>query len=411
MQVQDPYGGQLLTVFEIRTAADLAAPIVVDSTTMPRPVVTTVGNATGVATAQVPAGKLSSGGTYYWHASSRDEAGLWSSWGLWYSFTVDTTPPTVSNVTSNQYKWKQWGATVGTPGTFSFTASGADEYTWDVDGGAATTTTAASANYTPTTDMVHTMHVKAKDKAGNTSGTYDYQFWVSPVPEAYSLWKFDEADPVKTAADSGSGFSAKKPGSLGGGARFVSGYLGNAVHLSGSPDVVTTSGPVLDTTKSFTVMAWVRPTDLAAQQKQTILAQDGPTASRFELQYNKNANGGLGGWCFTMTGDSSGGGAVSACADGQSAGLPTTGTWVHVAGRYDQATGKMRVYVMGDPRSCGGEVAEVNAAASWSATGSFAIGRGWSAGAGTSYWRGDIDDARAYQRVLTDFEICQQAAQ
>lgn len=411
-QVQDPYGGTLQTAFEIRTAPDLSATIVVSSTTMPRSFVTTVGNATATATSQVPAGYLAAGATYYWHATTVDEAGLWSGWGPWYSFTVDTTPPVVSNVASSQYPWKAWGATVGTAGTFAFTATGADEYTWDVDDGSATTTTLTSVSYTPVTDMVHTLHVRAKDKAGNTSSTYDYQFWVSPVPNAYSLWTFNESDPATTAADTGSGFSAPKPGTLGGSAHFVPGYLGNAVSLSGPPsDRVTTSGPVLDTTKSFTVMAWVRAADLAAQTEQTILAQDGATASRFELQFRQDANGGVGGWCLTMSGDSGGGGAVSACADGQSVGVPSNGTWVHVAGRYDTVTGKIRVYVMGDTQFCAGEVAEATAPAPWSATGSFAIGRGWSGGAGVSYWRGDIDDARAYQRVLSDSEICQQALQ
>ncbi|PWR13652.1 hypothetical protein DKT69_20145 [Micromonospora sicca] len=411
-QVQDTYGGTLQTAFEIRTAASLTATIVVSSTTMPRSYVTTVGNATGIATSQVPAAMLTSGSTYYWHATTVDEAGLWSGWGPWYSFTIDTTPPTTPSVGSTQYPLKQWGATVGTAGTFAFTASGADEYTWDVDGGSATATASTSVTYTPATDMVHTMHVKAKDKAGNTSSTYDHQFWVSPATNAYALWTFDESDPATTAADSGTGFSSHSPGTLGGGAHFVPGYLGNAVHLSGPPaDRVTTSGPVLDTTKSLTVMAWVRAADLAAQTEQTILAQDGATASRFELQYRKDANGGAGGWCFTMSADSSGGGAVTACATGQSVGLPSNNTWVHVAGRYDQVTGKMRVYVMGDPLSCAGEMTEATAPAGWSATGSFAIGRGWSSGAGVSYWRGDIDDARAYQRVLSDSEICQQASQ
>ncbi|SIQ84759.1 Concanavalin A-like lectin/glucanases superfamily protein [Micromonospora avicenniae] len=409
-QVQDRFGGKLETAFEVRTAADLAAPIVVSSTTMPRAFVTTSGNATGTATSQVPAGKLVAGTTYYWHATSVDEARLWSGWGPWYSFTIDTSPPAVSAVASTEYPQKAWGAMVGSAGSFAFTASGADEYSWDVDGGSATTTTSPSASFTPTTDMVHTLHVKAKDKAGNTGSTFDYQFWVSPQPEAYSLWTFDETDPAKTAADTGAGFSSQKPGTLGGTAHFVPGKLNNAVHLSGPPaDRVTTSGPVLDTTKSFTVMAWVHAADLAAQTQQTILAQDGDTASRFELQYRKDANGGAGGWCFTMSGDSGGGAQVSACADGQSAGLPSN-DWVHVAGLYDQVTGKMRAYVMGGDLRCAGEVAEADAPTSWSATGSFAIGRGWSNGAGVSYWRGDIDDARAYQRVLSDAEICQQAS-
>lgn len=411
-QVRDPYGGRLETAFEIRTAADMTAAVVVSDTTMPRSVVTTVGDATGAATSQVPAGLLEAGRTYYWHAMSQDEAGLSSGWGPWYSFTIDTTAPTVSNVTSSQYPSQAWGATVGTAGTFSITGSGADEYSWDIDGGSTTTTSSASVGYTPVTDMVHTMHVKAKDKAGNVSDTYNYEFWVSPMANAHSLWKFDESDPATTAADTGAGFSSPKPGRLAGSAHFVAGYLGNAVHLSGSPsDQVTTNGPVLDTTKSFTVMAWVRASDLAAQTEQTILGQDGATASRFELQYRKDANGGAGGWCFTMSGDSGGGSKTTACATGQAVGLPTNNTWVHVAGRYDHVTGKMRVYVMGDTLTCMGEVTEITAPTAWSSTGSFVIGRGWSGGTGVSYWHGDVDDARAYQRLLSDTEICQQASQ
>ncbi|MEU4556530.1 LamG-like jellyroll fold domain-containing protein [Micromonospora violae] len=401
-QVQDRFGGKLGTSFEIRTSPSLTGTIVVSNTTMPFTFVTTVGNATGIATSKVPAGYLSAGVTYYWHAMTMDEAGLWSGWGSWYSFTIDNTPPNISAVASTQYPSKVWGATLGSPGTFAFTAAGAAEYVWSVDGGSATTTTLASASYTPATDMVHTMRVQAKDTAGNISGAFDYQFWVSPVPNAYSLWTFDETDPARTAADTGSGFSTRKPGALRNGARFVPGKLNNAVHVSGTTgDDVVTSGPVLDTTKSFTVMAWVRPSDLAAQPLQTFVMQ-GNLAPRFVLQYRQDANGGQGGWCFGLTGtDVKDAPKTVACA-GQFVGKPTNGEWVHVAGRYDRVTGKMRVYVMGDPQSCAGEVAESTAPALWSATGAFVIG---------GFWWGDIDDVRAYQRVLSDSEICQQASQ
>ncbi|MEU1840288.1 LamG-like jellyroll fold domain-containing protein [Micromonospora chersina] len=419
-QVQDRFGGVLETAFEIRTAPDLAAAVLVSSSTMPRSFVTTVGSATGVATSRVPT-TLSGRGTYYWHATTKDEAGLWSGWGDWYSFTIDVDPPTFGGVASTQYPEKAWGATVGTPGTFSIknwgtagtsgTTGAGDEYVWSVDGGSTTTTASSPINYTPATDMVHTMRVQAKDVAGNVSAASDYQFWVSPLPNAYSLWAFDETDPARTAEDTGSGFNAKNPGALGGAAGFVAGKLNNAVHLTGAAgDEVKTSGPVLDTTKSFTVMAWVRPTDLNGQPVQTILGQDGATASRFQLQFRQDANGGAGGWCFSVAGDNTGGSRVLACA-GQTVGKPTNNDWVHVAGRYDQVTGKMRVYVMGDPNSCAGEVSEATAPASWSATGPFVIGRALSASAGLAYWRGDIDDARAYQRVLSDTEICQQASQ
>ena len=415
-QVRDTYGGTLQTAFEIRTAADLAATIVVSSTTMPRPFVTTAGGATAVATSQVPAGKLTSGATYYWHATTVDEAGLWSGWGPWYSFTIDTSPPQAPVISSVEYPWKQWGQTVGMKGTFTFPAVGADEYAWEVDGGTSTTTTLASTDYTPTSDMVRTMHVTAKDKAGNTA-TSTYEFWVTAMPNAFSLWTLNETEPSRTAADTGSGFTPSKTGALNGNAHFVGGKMGNALrtNVNGTVDgYAATSGPVLDTTKSFTVMAWVRPTSVGPDTTvpvQTFLAQDGTNISRFELQYNKSANGGAGGWCFTMAGgDSSGSASAVACA-GTGTRAPSKDVWMHVAGRYDQAAGQMSVYVMGDPQSCTGQSTTTNAPAPWSATRDFTMGRGISGAAGTTYWRGDIDDARAYQRALTPDEICRQADQ
>lgn len=411
-QVQDPYGGTLDTYFEIRTAADLAAPIVAGTSVMPVSTVSVTGNATAVASSQVPAGLLTTGTTYYWHATTKDSSGLWSGWGDWYSFTVDTAPPVISSVVSSQYPAKTWGATVGSPGIFTPNASGADEVTWNVDSEAPTTTNQVSFGYTPYLDMMHVLHITAKDRAGNVSTTFHHEFWASPATNGYTQWRFDESDPAKTTADTGWGFSAPRNGQLAGSAHFVPGYRGNAVHFSGTTgDQVTMGGPVVDTTKSFTVMAWVRASDLAAGTEQTIIAQSGATADRFQLQYRQDANGGMGGWCFNATTDSSGKGRVSACANGQTVGLPTNNTWVHLTGRYDQATGVLRVTVTSDPQSCASETVVVSAPTPWSATGMFAFGRGLSGGVATSYWRGDVDDSRAFQRLLSDSEICQQAAQ
>jgi hypothetical protein len=87
------------------------------------------------------------------------------------------------------------------------------------------------------------------------------------------------------------------------------------------------------------------------------------------------------------------------------------GQWTHVAGVRDTASGTIRVYVMGDPDSCGGEMAEAAYTASWSAGGPFVIGRARANGAAADWWKGGVDDVRAYQRVLSASEICQQAAQ
>lgn len=409
--VSDPYNGNLRTVFEVRASASATATLVAGNS-LAAPVTTA---APGTATWKVPTNKLVGGTTYYWRAQSTDENNLTGSWSGWQTLTVDTAAPALPTVDSTQYPERAWGALVGTAGTFTLTG-GSDmaDFSWQVDAGPVTTVTAtgtgpktATAPHTPPTDMVHTLNVTAKDIAGNISGVRAHQFWVSPLPEKYARWKLDETSGT-TAADSGTGSSTLSPGTLAGPVSFGAGYLGNGATFGGPDARITAAGPVLDTTRSFTVLAWVRAANLNAAGQQTILSQDGTLASRFQLQFRQDANGGTGGWCFSMRA-TDGDTPTSTCTDGSAWGLPSNGVWVHLAGVYDAVTGTIRVYVMGEPFSCGGESAATSFTGNWSATGPFVIGRGLAGGAGAEHWRGDVDDVHAFQRVLSAAEICQQA--
>ncbi|HWH00671.1 MAG TPA: LamG-like jellyroll fold domain-containing protein, partial [Pilimelia sp.] len=422
VNASDPYGGQLRTYFEVRATASATGTLIASTTT---PVVGTASGAAAVPAAwQVPAAKLASGGTYYWRAYTRDENNLASAWTAFQTVTVDTTAPAAPSISSAQYPLKQWGASVGTAGTFTLTGS-ADvyNYTWWVDGGANTTTAASSVSYTPPKDMVHTFTAKARDKAGNTSADTDHQFWVSPLPNRCWNWRLDEAA-GSTAADSGNSDPndpvcapigatvTAQPGTLSGSVGFGPGYLGNAATFSGTGGQITTAGPVLDTTKSFTVMAWVRAADLSADGSQTVLGQDGVNVSRFVLRYRAQANNGAGGWCFGMrTSDAAGTQPVYACATGAvgDSVRPSVGQWVHLAGVYDATTGEIQVHVMGNEQYCSGEMVSTPFTGSWSASRAFAIGRALEAGAPAHHWRGGIDQVYAHQRVLSPAEICQQA--
>jgi hypothetical protein len=325
-------------------------------------------------------------------------------------------------VTSTRYPFKVWGGAVGAAGTFTMTgAAEVARFTWSVDSGPSTTVPAtgttsktATVSYTPATDMVHTLRVTARDAAGNASGVYNYEFWVSPVANRYSYWKFDESSGTN-AADSGAGGSAMSPGTLSGTVAFGPGYpipggTGRGASYSGGSGQIVASDPVLDTTKSFTVMAWVRPTTLTGGQ--TVLSQDGVNVSRFLLRYDNTVNGGAGGWCFGMRpGDANASNVIQACATGTvgSSTRPVVGQWVHVAGVYDPTTNTIQVHVMGNQDSCDGEMAQTSFTGAWSATGRFAIGRAKAAGVNANHWRGDIDDVYAFQRKLGSVEICQRA--
>ncbi|MDP9819875.1 LamG domain-containing protein [Spirilliplanes yamanashiensis] len=414
--VSDPYKGNLRTTFEVRTAASATATLVSSGT---------VTDASGTSAEWTVAASLANGSTYYWRAQSKDENNLTGDWSAWQTLVVDTTPPTGLVVTSDEYPYKAWGASVDTKGTFAFTgATGAADYTWSVDQGAATQTAQASAVYTPTKDMVRTMRVVATDVAGNKAPEVVHQFWVSPLPNRCWNWRLDESSGT-TAADLGNTDAADpvcgpltgatvqaQPGTLSGAVSFGPGYLGNAASFTGLGQIQL-GGPVLNSRKSFTVMAWVRPADLAAGPEQAVLSQDGEQTSRFALMYRKDANGGAGGWCFVLRDTDTGGtGPTMACATGEegSSARPAANAWVHLGGVYDAAANRVQIHVMGNQESCDGEMVSAPAGPAWEG-GSFVIGRGKAGGAAAHHWRGSIDQVYAHQRVLSAFEICQQAIQ
>jgi hypothetical protein len=424
VMVSDPDLGQLSTTFEIRAGASDTATLVTDNAAAP-----TVAASGQAASWTVPSGKLADSSTYYWRARSRDEPGLFGGWTPWQTLTVDTSPPGVTSVGSTQYPFKQWGAVVGTQGVFTL-SGGSDvaEFTWSVDGGSSTTVTAtgtttktAPVTHAPPMDLVHTLHAVAKDVAGNTGPTYDHQFWVSPVPARCWYWTLDEttgnaaAESGKAACTPTDASVSSVPGTLFGSVGFAAGHLGNAAMFTGGG--IGTGQPVVDTDKSFTVAAWVQPTNLAAGD-QTAVAEHGAVTSRFQLGYDKDANAGAGGWCFAMrAADSAAANPVSACATGtvpdssEHTHPPTNDVWVHIAGVYNASTGKIQIYVMGDPDTCFGEMVEQSFAGSWTTTQELMIGRAKLAGTAAEYWTGGVDELRVYPIALSATTICQLASQ
>ena len=364
----------------------------------------------------MPSG-LANGSTYYWRARSTDENKLTGGWSAWQTVSVDTSPPVVSSVSSAQYPLREWGAVLGTSGSFGLTGgSDVAEFTWSVNSGSATTVAASGTDSEDGVgdaqpDEGYGQHAECGGQGHRRQHQPDLPAPVLGVAGAEQVRPLDvdETSGV-TAADSGSGGSDLSPATVAGSVSFVPGYLGNAASFTGAGGEIATSGPVLDTTKSFTVMAWARASNLAAENQQVLVSQDGMQASRFQLLYDQDANGGAGGWCFAMR-PTDGGDLTTACTDGSAWGLPADGVWVHLAGVYDEGADKIRVFVMGDPLNCGGETAEATFTGHWSATGSFAIGRGQSSGETVNRWRGEIDDVYAFQRNLSDWEICKQAAQ
>ncbi len=155
-----------------------------------------------------------------------------------------------------------------------------------------------------------------------------------------------------------------------------------------------TTAPAVRTDTSFTVTAWVRPAK-AGTLNMTAVSQDGSRRSGFYLGYR--VFGGAGYWSFTLpTADDD-------AADWTHAHSVNTvavdGEWHHLAGVYDAAARKIRLYVDG------GLQAETDFTTPWSAGGAFQIGQARYKGAATDPWPGGVDDVQVFTGVLTADEI------
>ncbi len=195
-------------------------------------------------------------------------------------------------------------------------------------------------------------------------------------------WSFDEGQGT-TAADGVGDHAASGTGT------WVAGHgdSGSAIRLDGTNQSFATEGPVVDTTGSYTVSAWVQLDKTPGGAWSTIVGQDSVTgSSAFYLQY-----GGGGRWAFSYDGEPRAEYVVQ----------PVLGDWYHVVGVRDAADQKLKLYVngelVGQSDVCGGTTP----------SGPLTIGRGQWSGNPVDYWPGTIDDVRVFDRALSDAEVAQ----
>ncbi|MEU0030046.1 LamG-like jellyroll fold domain-containing protein [Streptomyces sp. NPDC006335] len=166
---------------------------------------------------------------------------------------------------------------------------------------------------------------------------------------------------------------------------------GEVLNLDGTSGYAASGTSALDTTRSYSVSAWVKLSSLPTHNA-TIAAQDGNQTSPFMLQYN--ATGGTPGWSFSLS--------KSDTADAQfwnayASGV-TAGTWTDLVGTYDATTHTAKLYVNGTL------AATATGVASWSASGPFTVGRGEYNGAATDFTPGAVSHVQAWNYALTPEE-------
>ncbi|HEY2448289.1 MAG TPA: LamG-like jellyroll fold domain-containing protein, partial [Mycobacterium sp.] len=190
--------------------------------------------------------------------------------------------------------------------------------------------------------------------------------------------------PTTAADDSGNG----SPATRSSGVTWNSG----SASFNGTSGSFTTSAPVVDTTKSFTVSAWV---NLAGDTSgsQTVVSQDAGTDSGFYLKYYPTT----GTWQFMRPLTDT---ANAATASANSNSPAVTGTWTFLTGTYNAGTGAVTLYVNGAAASVTGT--DTTPIAS---SGALAIGRAKWDGSDGDWVDGQIANVQVYPYTLSATQV------
>lgn len=332
----------------------------------------------------------------------------WSPWNYDGSatscyFTVDTTKPDPPAVTSTDYPSSDpddpndpWIDGVGRYGAFTIDSAANDvtKYTyWLNDDAKATANPTTSGGpvtvqAAPTHAGVNYLRVQAFDAAGNGSVIGQYMFRVKAGSAAKAAWALDEPDGSAQVADTSGSYPADVHGGVTLG---VDGVSKTAMQLNGTDGYAATAGPVVDTSTSFSVSAWAKLPTEKPDHAAIIATQAGTTRSGFELYYSFS----LDRWVFNRyDADSTSATIVRA----QSTTAPQGGQWAHLVGVYDAVKQTLTLYVNGTP------AATTPYTKPWNATGPAQIGAGW-VGHLNSFFSGEIDDVRVFDRTVTGDEV------
>ena len=254
---------------------------------------------------------------------------------------------------------------------------------FQVDGvpvGAEDTTAPYSISWSSTSvaNGSHTIRAVARDTAGNSQTstaltvTVDNPTATSGLVAGYS---FNAGSGTSFADGSGRG----NAGTLQGATWTTAGKYGGALSFDGVNDLASIpDAPSLDLGKSLTLEAWVRPT--ASSGWRTVLMKETSSSLAYSL-YSASGTNRPSAW-------------IDGVSSTGSAAVPLN-TWSHVSATYNGT--RLKVYVNGVQRADKAVTAEVPVSA-----GALQIGGNTVWG---EYFKGQIDEVRIYDRVLTAAEI------
>ena len=221
---------------------------------------------------------------------------------------------------------------------------------------------------------------------------YNYTLSASQAAALYqspaASWALDGGTPPVCSDDAtGDGYSATPAGGV---TYPADKYFGTVADFDGTSGYAETASPVVDTTGSYSVSAWVNMPSIPTHNA-TIVSQQGNVNSSFT--------------CSSITALTARRGGTSryppwmpprqACTTSSvRPGPAQANTWTQLTGVFNAATGTGQLFV-------NGQLADSTAAADFASTGPLDIGRGKWAGNMQDYFPGEVTNVQVFPYALT----------
>ncbi|MFC8618598.1 LamG-like jellyroll fold domain-containing protein [Micromonospora purpureochromogenes] len=352
------------------------------------------------------------GKTYAFRAKGTDKAPytLTGPWSGWCQFTADTTRPPVTA------RMVTVPAGPGMKGRVRIESTATDvtkfRYGWDAAtkevAAQGTSPKYAEVDLTALSFGTNVLFVKAIDGTLN-EGYGSVEFSVRHPSGPVAKWGLEIYPGMKEEAALADGQSAPVDTPLSptnvAWPRDVRMIGGQTATLGGpaAPGYLSTSVPVIDTSKSYSVAAWVRLPSLPTNNM-AIATQSGECD--FGFFFGIVQVSGAPRWNVTMRNSDCAGAPYTVL----NAPTAITGTdvnrWRHVAFSYDEAARTLTLFVDGVPISSTGWTS------AWKSTSFFHVGRNFAKNTGVSdnFFNGSVADVQVFDRVLVRQDFTGQLA-
>ncbi|MFE0692538.1 LamG-like jellyroll fold domain-containing protein [Streptomyces sp. NPDC058869] len=216
-----------------------------------------------------------------------------------------------------------------------------------------------------------------------------------PGRPAVAVFPLDESADATEIQGQGGVLPAKFHGGVSAGQAGVKGRAARFNGTDGYARIGDTSGPHVNTSRSFTISAWAK-LDKKPTRAAIITAQAGEHRPGLELYYSASYDR----WAFSQYADDTADAKIVRAmqSDGVTA-LP--GDWVHLVGVHDTVADTLTLYVNGS------EAGTVRLGGAFYANQSMYIGATNHSGTISNYFPGSIDEVRLFDRPVSAEEVLQ----